>query len=153
MRQAIKLISSVALFFCAHPCFAQEEGWRNQGSFEHQFREKGGDSFVYKWNLHTIVLSSDSHFLKIDEKSFDLRDSKFESLNEADFSEAKIYVLDQDKSYVCFDFGFGGLLRSGSFQNVRGVIVLHREADKHISLLYLQGVKVECKQISVAKSS
>ena len=108
---------------------------------------------MHNWNGQQITFLPHSRSLVAGKESIDLKDNRFESLDDADFSEAKIYLLNHDSSYFCFEFGFGGLLRSGSFQNIKGVIVLHSEINKHTSLLYLQGIKISCKQINFAKSN
>lgn len=77
----------------------------------------------------------------------ELSSSQFASLKEADLSEAQLYELENDKSYLCFDFGFGGILRSGGFQKIRGLILLRKSDEIASSIFYMKGIDISCKSL------
>jgi hypothetical protein len=146
-RLAIKLISSVAIFVGTQTAIADSFVQKPNSSFELQSYDNGDQELVYVWNGKKIKYTVGGSTLKVGVDLSDLSDSQFSSLREADLYEAQLYELKSDKSYLCFDFGFGGILKSGSFQKIRGLILLRKSEKSASSIFYMRGPDINCGSV------
>ena len=100
-------------------------------AFEHRSYERGGEDYIARVSGSEIVFRPDDRILAINSNEIHLNESTYTFLNDADLSEVSIYASLADKSFICIEFGFGGLLRSGSFKQIKGILVLqtHNKAE------------------------
>jgi hypothetical protein len=153
LRQRVIIsINSIGLFFCTSLCFAERLIKPVPSEFEHQFYEDGTDAYVFYWGKRKLRYDPKQQALKDGEKIFHLKDGDYPGIKEADFSEAKFYKIKNDDSFICFDFGFSGIMKSGNFQRFRGAILLHDGAERDSTLFYLSGEDIGCERLAYGKS-
>lgn len=150
--QRLKLLVSAAVI-CAvsWPCMASESTFQlvPDVTFEHRFYEGGGEDYLARVYGTQIVYRPDERTFVINRKEIHLNESTFALLDDADLSEAAFYTSVPDKSRVCIEFGFGGLLRSGSFQRIKGILIVQTHDGAERVAQYEKGVNVRCGNVSI----
>jgi hypothetical protein len=152
MVNSLKLLVSAAVT-CAvsSPCMASASTFRlvPDVAFEHRSYESGGEDYVARVYGNEIVYRPGDRTLVINRSEIHLDEGTYALLDDADLSEASIYTAAADKSRICIEFGFGGLLRSGSFQGIKGILVVQTRNRAESVVHSEKGVNVRCGKVGI----
>jgi hypothetical protein len=118
-------------------------------AFEHRSYESGGEDYVARVYGNEIVYRPADRILAINRNEIHLNESTYTLLDDADLSEAAIYTSAAGESRICIEFGFGGLLRSGSFQRIKGILVVQTRNRAERVVHYEKGVNLRCGKVGI----
>jgi hypothetical protein len=113
-------------------------------TFEHRFYENGDEDFFVRRDGVELNYRPTIRILSIGGHLIDLSGKIYESLDEADFTQVIFFQAESDKIFFGAEFGFGGLLRSGIFQKIRGKLLFHLDIASDSAVQYIAGSGVRC---------
>lgn len=146
-------ITAAVIYVAAWPGVTSASNFRlvPEARFEHRSYESGGEDYLARPDGNEIVYQPENRALFINRHKIDLSGSTYASLDEADFSEAAFYTSRTQKSRLCIEFGFGGLSRSGSFQQIKGALIVQAGGRAPHVIRYQTGPRARCKNAGVLR--